>query len=98
DFHVTGVQTCALPICPPTPRRHSCHAARDEQRRERGPERTLRQLSRKSPPLPAQPGRVISSGLTIKSYSCAVTRPVSSASSRREIGRASCRESVATSM
>src|SRR5690606_39692373 len=51
DFHVTGVQTCALPICPPIPpcpapppirRRGAPAAAPCPGPRPRGPARSLR--------------------------------------------------------
>src|SRR5436309_729827 len=87
DFHVTGVQTCALPICGRgrRPLRH-----RDRQHlghpqgalhadEGRGDPRQLRPLQRRDRPRGPRAAR---------------HRPPRRAAVRREIGRASCRERV----
>src|SRR5699024_12764341 len=90
DRNVTGVQTCALPISPPRPRRPWTRRRRSHPW-SRGSTRTARatlpQRDRAESGPPGTTRRSRAGGRTCQSAACRRRRC-------RQIGRASCRERV----
>src|SRR5690606_41034508 len=90
DFHVTGVQTCALPISPlPGPHWHAAAAPPPAMHGESRVRRDAPEAGAEEPaPLPSHLGESPSS----------VSPAPLSAAPVQEIGRASCRERVEISV
>src|SRR5690606_39714143 len=87
DFHVTGVQTCALPISPQ--QRRPASAVAPGKRLKRPPEQPATRATQASN-APSAGGTEASKPF----LTAATPRPCLAPPATKKIGRASCRESV----